>query len=72
MVALDEALARLADDDAASAEVVKLRFFAGMSVDEAARGLGISRSSAYRHWAYARAWLLAELGARARPTAARP
>ena len=60
MVALDESLARLAEDDAASAEVVKLRLFAGMSVDEAARCLGISRSSAYRHWTYARAWLLAE------------
>jgi RNA polymerase sigma factor (TIGR02999 family) len=60
IVALDESLARLADDDAASAEVVKLRLFAGMSIGEAARCLEISRSSAYRHWAYARAWLLAE------------
>ena len=43
-----------------SAEIVKLRLFAGMSVDEAARSLGISRSAAYRHWTYARAWLVAE------------
>jgi RNA polymerase sigma factor (TIGR02999 family) len=60
IVALDDSLNRLAEDDAASAEVVKLRLFAGMSIDEAALSLGISRSAAYRHWAYARAWLMAE------------
>jgi RNA polymerase sigma factor (TIGR02999 family) len=60
IVALDDSLARLADDDPAAAEVVKLRLFAGMSIEEAALSLGISRTSAYRHWAYARAWLLAE------------
>jgi RNA polymerase sigma factor (TIGR02999 family) len=60
IVSLDESLGRLAEDDAASAEIVKLRLFAGMSVGEAARCLGISRASAYRHWAYARAWLVAE------------
>jgi RNA polymerase sigma factor (TIGR02999 family) len=60
VVAIDESLSRLAEDDAASAEIVKLRLFAGMSIDEAARCLGISRASAYRHWTYARAWLLAE------------
>jgi RNA polymerase sigma factor (TIGR02999 family) len=60
IVALDDSLSRLAEDDAASAEIVKLRLFAGMSVDEAARCLGISRTAAYRHWAYARAWLVAE------------
>jgi RNA polymerase sigma factor (TIGR02999 family) len=60
IVALDDSLARLSEDDAASAEVVKLRLFAGMSVEDAARCLGISRTAAYRHWAYARAWLLAE------------
>jgi RNA polymerase sigma factor (TIGR02999 family) len=60
IVSLDDSLSRLALDDAASAEIVKLRLFAGMSVDEAARFLGISRSAAYRHWAYARAWLVAE------------
>ena len=60
IVDLDESLARLAEDDLASAEVVKLRLFAGMSIGEAAECLGISRSTAYRHWAYARAWLLAK------------
>jgi RNA polymerase sigma factor (TIGR02999 family) len=60
IVTLDDSLCRLAEDDAESAEIVKLRLFAGMSVDEAARFLGISRSAAYRHWAYARAWLVAE------------
>ena len=60
IVALDDSLSRLAEDDAASAEVVKLRLFAGMSMEEAALSLGISRSAAYRHWAYARAWLMAE------------
>jgi RNA polymerase sigma factor (TIGR02999 family) len=60
IVALDDSLCRLAEDNAASAEIVNLRLFAGMSVDEAARSLGISRSAAYRHWVYARAWLVAE------------
>ena len=60
IVALDDSLARLAEDDPAAAEVVKLRLFAGMSIEDAALSLGISRTSAYRHWAYARAWLLAE------------
>jgi lactate dehydrogenase-like 2-hydroxyacid dehydrogenase len=49
------------DIEAARAELVKLQFFAGFSVEEAAEALGISRSSAYRQWAYARAWLLAEI-----------
>jgi RNA polymerase sigma factor (TIGR02999 family) len=60
IISLDDSLCRLAEDDAMSAEIVKLRLFAGMSVDEAARSLGISRSAAYRHWTYARAWLVAE------------
>jgi RNA polymerase sigma factor (TIGR02999 family) len=61
LLAVDEALARLAHEDATAAEVVKLRYFAGMSVDEAAQVLGIHRTTAYRHWAYARAWIRAEL-----------
>ena len=40
--------------------LIKLRLFGGMSIEDAARCLGISRASAYRHWTYARAWLLAE------------
>ena len=42
-------------------KVVKLRYFAGLSVEEAAETLGMSRASAYRHWTFARAWLLQEL-----------
>src|SRR5262245_58174195 len=61
LLAVDEALARLALEDQAAAEVVKLRYFAGMSVDEAAEALGIHRATAHRHWAYARAWIRAEL-----------
>lgn len=60
LVALDDSLTRLAEDDPPAAEVVKLRIFAGLSMEEAARSLGISRAAAYRHWTYARAWLLAE------------
>ena len=41
--------------------MVQLRYFAGLSVEEAAESLGISRATAYRHWTFARAWLLAEL-----------
>ena len=54
---LDEALSHLSAEDPQAAELVKLRFFAGCSVTEAAEILGISRSNAYRHWAYARAAL---------------
>jgi RNA polymerase sigma factor (TIGR02999 family) len=61
LLAVDEALSRLALEDQAAAEVVKLRYFAGMSVDEAAEALGIHRATAHRHWAYARAWIRAEL-----------
>ncbi|MHC4549455.1 MAG: ECF-type sigma factor [Planctomycetota bacterium] len=57
LLALDEALGRLAQEDPVKAELVKLRFFAGLEVAEAARVLGISRATADRHWAYARAWL---------------
>ena len=57
LLAFDDALTRLAQEDAAAAEIVKLRFYAGLSVEEAAEALGLSRASAYRHWTYARAWL---------------
>jgi RNA polymerase sigma factor (TIGR02999 family) len=56
-VAVDDALARLAAEDPAAAELVRLRLFAGASVEEAADLLGVSRTTAYRDWAYARAWL---------------
>ncbi len=61
VLALDEALTRLAGEDVAKAELVKLRFFAGLGVAEAAQVLGISRATADRHWAYARAWLFHEM-----------
>jgi RNA polymerase sigma factor (TIGR02999 family) len=57
LLALNEALDRLAAKDSLKAELVKLRYFAGLTADQAARVLGISPSSADRHWAYARAWL---------------
>jgi RNA polymerase sigma factor (TIGR02999 family) len=61
LVALDDALARLATLDPLAGELVKLRYFAGLALDEAAAALGISTATAYRHWAYARAWLHGEL-----------
>jgi RNA polymerase sigma factor (TIGR02999 family) len=61
LLALDEALERLAAADPAAAAVVQLRYFAGLSIEEAAQTLGISRAGAYRHWTFARAWLLQEL-----------
>jgi DNA-directed RNA polymerase specialized sigma24 family protein len=62
LLALDDALAKLATDDAPAAELVKLRVFAGLSVEEAADALGLARATAYRHWTFARAWLRCELG----------
>ena len=61
LIALDEALDRFAHEDPQKAELVKLRFFAGLSEQEAAEVLGISRATAARHWAYARAWLFDRL-----------
>jgi RNA polymerase sigma factor (TIGR02999 family) len=57
LLSLDEALTRLSAEDQAAADVAKLHLFAGLSVDEAAAALGTSRATAYRNWAYARAWL---------------
>jgi len=54
---MDEALTRLAAEDAQAAQVVKLHFFAGLSMSEVADAIGIARASVYRHWTYARAWL---------------
>jgi len=61
LLALDEALTRLAATDALAAELVQLHTFGGLSVEEAGRHLGLSRASAYREWAFARAWLRSEL-----------
>lgn len=54
---LDDALTKLAGEDPAAAELAKLRLFAGLTVDEAAESLGISRRTGFRHWTYARAFL---------------
>ena len=58
---LDEALRRLAAKDPIKAQLVELRYFVGMTADEAAEVLGISPTTADRYWAYARAWLQAEV-----------
>jgi RNA polymerase sigma factor (TIGR02999 family) len=58
LLALDEALSRLAEVDPKAAELVKLRYFAGLSIPQAAEALGMGARSADRLWAYARAWLL--------------
>ena len=61
LLALDEALTKLAAEEPAKAELVKLRFFAGLTIPEAAQMLGISVATAERHWTYARVWLYSEL-----------
>jgi RNA polymerase sigma factor (TIGR02999 family) len=63
LIALDEALDRLAQHDRRKAELVKLRFFAGMTIPQAAATLGIAESTADADWAYAKAWLRVELAA---------
>jgi len=57
LVALDQALERLAQHDARKAQVVELRFFGGLSMDEIAQALDISLRTAHNDWAFARAWL---------------
>jgi len=66
VMAVHDALDALADEDALAAEVVKLRYFAGFSIEEAAEILQCSRASAYRLWTYARAWLRASLDEKCR------
>jgi RNA polymerase sigma factor (TIGR02999 family) len=61
LLALDEALIRLAAQEPIKAELVKLRYYAGLSLEETAAVLGISPATAKRYWAVARAWLFAEL-----------
>jgi RNA polymerase sigma factor (TIGR02999 family) len=63
LIALDEALTRFAAEEPEAAKIVELRYFAGLSIDEAADALGVSRATANRHWAYAKAWLRCELRA---------
>jgi RNA polymerase sigma factor (sigma-70 family) len=57
LLALDEALECLAARDPVKADLVKLRYFAGMTIEEAAEALGVSAATAKRYWAYSRAWL---------------
>jgi RNA polymerase sigma factor (TIGR02999 family) len=68
ILAVNEALNKLAAQDKQKAELVKLRYFVGMTIDEAAEVLGISSATAKRHWAYARAWLTEEMKAQGEPS----
>jgi RNA polymerase sigma factor (TIGR02999 family) len=61
LLAVDEAMAKLAQEDPDSAKFIKLRFFAGLTNDEAAQALGIPERKARRHWSFARAWLNREI-----------
>ena len=61
LLAIDDALANLASKDPAVARLVELRYFGGLTIEEAGRALGMSTATAYRHWKYARAWLHSEL-----------
>jgi RNA polymerase sigma factor (TIGR02999 family) len=61
LIALDEALEKLSSEDKVSADLVKLRFFAGLTMEQAANILGLPRRTADRNWAYARAWLNREV-----------
>ncbi|MFC1636283.1 sigma-70 family RNA polymerase sigma factor, partial [Planctomycetota bacterium] len=62
LIALDEALSKLSVKEKTRAEVAKLRYFAGLSVEQTADILEISPTTVKRYWAYARAWLLREIG----------
>src|SRR5580692_3192499 len=57
LLAIDEALEQLAAEDPQAAQLVKLRYFAGLSLEQSAESLGLARSTAYAHWAYAKASL---------------
>jgi RNA polymerase sigma factor (TIGR02999 family) len=61
LVTLDDALARLSEHDDVAGQLVSLRYFAGLSLADAALACGVSQATAYRRWAYARAWLSCEL-----------
>jgi RNA polymerase sigma factor (TIGR02999 family) len=62
LVAVDECLARLAAEEPEVADVVKMRYFVGLTIEQTAQALHISVRTANRHWAYARAWLHQQLG----------
>ena len=61
VLAVNDALKRLGQEDPLAAEVLTLKYYGGLSVDDAADVLGVSRATAYRHWTYARAWVRADL-----------
>lgn len=61
LLLLDETIEKLASEDETAARLVKLRYFAGLTMGQAAAAMGISSATAYRHWNYARAWLHCEL-----------
>ncbi len=61
LIALDDALKKLADKDPTKAELVKLRYFAGLTIEQAAQLLNISTATAKRYWTYARAWLYGQI-----------
>ena len=61
LIALDEALTKLSEEDEVKARVVKLRYFAGLSIEQTSDILEISPRTVRRYWAYARAWLLSEI-----------
>jgi RNA polymerase sigma factor (TIGR02999 family) len=57
LLVLDELIVKLGSEDPEAGQIVKLRYFGGLSIEEAAQLMGVSRSTAYEHWAYARGWL---------------
>jgi RNA polymerase sigma factor (TIGR02999 family) len=62
LLALNDALTKLTQEDKTKADVIQLRYFAGLTIEQTAEVLGISATTAKLHWAYARAWLLREIG----------
>jgi RNA polymerase sigma factor (sigma-70 family) len=62
LIALDEALTELGQTDPNKAEIVKLRYFAGLTLEQTAEVLGISTATTERHWVYAKAWLFRRIG----------
>jgi RNA polymerase sigma factor (TIGR02999 family) len=62
LIALDEALAKLSEKDKIKADLIKLRYFAGLTIEQTAELLGLSIATAKRYWIYARAWLIREVG----------
>src|SRR5262245_39426580 len=68
LLCLDDALTALTAEEPGAGQLVKLHYFAGLSIEQAAESLGLSRTTAYEHWAYARVWLHAELHGRREPS----